>query len=111
MLQILKDDHLICTISLAGVSTSKDIGAIEVKFNIKDEYLIDEFRYLFCTTSGILGKCLSDGMTGVLLDWGVTDFDNLDYILSRFPESWQVKVVDDRPKHDPFVSKEDGVFY
>lgn len=111
MFQILKDDHLICTIALAGILTSKDIGAIEVEFNIKDGYLIDEFRYYFCTTSGIFGKCLSDDMTGALPSWGVTDFDNLDYVLNRFPKSWQVKIVGDRPKHNPFVNKEDEILY
>jgi hypothetical protein len=103
MFQVFKDDILICSIKLPSVLVSKDVGRVEVKFKVKDGTLIDEFRFYFCTTSGIVGEFMQDGMATVPPNWGLTNFDSLKHILTRLPKPWRVKVGGYQPKRDPLL--------
>lgn len=110
MFEISNGATKVCLISLADVETSQDIAPIKAEFSTDNKDLINEFRYYYCTTPGSFGKCMGDALAKSPPNWGLSDFDNLEKILTNFPKPWRVK-VGDRPKHDPFIPPDNGAIY
>ena len=110
MFEIFHNETKICTIALAKITSSQDIAPVVAKLLVASEALIGEFRYYYSTTSGSFGKYMGDPLATNPPNWGFSDFDNLEKVLTNFPKPWRVE-VSDRPKRDPFVPPDSGAFY
>jgi len=110
MFEIFHGKTKVCSIALLDIDRSQDIAPIQAKFSVVDKDLINEFRYYYCTTAGSFGRCMGDALATDPPSWGLSDFDNLEQILTRFPKPWRTEVTD-RPKHDPFIPPDNGAMY
>ena len=110
MFEVFNGDTKVCSIALVDIETSQDIAPIQAKFLTDNKDLINEFRYYYCTTPGSFGKCMGDALATNPPTWGLSDFDNLEKILTTFPKPWRIE-VGDRPKHDPFIPPDNGAIY
>jgi len=110
MFEVSHDKTKVCSIALSDIESSQDIVPIETKFLTDSKELINEFRYYWCTTPGSFGKCMGDALAINPPVWGMSDFDNLEKILTNFPKPWRVE-VSDRPKRDPFIPPDNETIY
>ncbi len=110
MFEIFNNKTKVCSIALPDITVSQEIVPIVAKFFVTDQDLINEFRYYYCTTPGSFGKCMGDPLATDPPNWGFSDFDNLEKVLTKFPKPWRVE-VGDRPKHDPFIPPDNDAIY
>ncbi len=80
-------DRLCCKVSLDGVRTSLDRGAIQIQ--IENAIAFELFKPLFLSSRFRVVGMPMEGKD----NWGHCDWDDLKSIFDRFPPPWKYEMV------------------